>query len=107
MSSIKHLANIKIQDDYETPEDLFYDLCNKYKIFPTLDVCSTKENSKCLNCITEQEDSLLYQWTETFFMNPPYSKVAKFMKKALKVDRLLFWAIVSGYGSLYCRENDY
>ena len=82
LSSIKHLANIRIQDNYETPEDLFYDCCNKYKIFPTLDVCATKENSKCVNFITEQEDSLLFEWKETFFMNPPYSKVQKFMKKA-------------------------
>jgi phage N-6-adenine-methyltransferase len=82
LKSIKHLSIIKIQDNYETPDDLYYDLCNKFKIFPTLDVCATKENSKCINCITEEEDSLLFQWNETFFMNPPYSKVAKFMKKA-------------------------
>jgi len=82
LSSIKHLANIRIQDNYETPEDLYFDWCNKFQIFPTLDVCATKENTKCKNFITEQEDSLLFEWNETFFMNPPYSKVGKFMKKA-------------------------
>ena len=82
MSSIKHLSIIKIQDDYGTPEELYYDLCNKFKIFPTLDVCATKQNAKCKNFITKEEDSLLFEWTETFFMNPPYSKVGQFMKKA-------------------------
>jgi len=82
LSSIKHLANIKVKDDYETPYDLYYDSCRKFNIFPTLDVCATKKNTKCKNYITEQEDSLLFQWEETFFMNPPYSRVSEFMKKA-------------------------
>jgi len=82
MSSIKHLSIIKVQDEYETPEELYYNFCNKFQIFPTLDVCATKENSKCKNFITEQQDSLLIEWTETFFMNPPYSRVKAFMKKA-------------------------
>ncbi len=82
MSSIKHLSIIKVQDEYGTPEELYYDLCNKFKIFPTLDVCATKQNAKCKNFITKEEDSLLFEWTETFFMNPPYSKVGQFMKKA-------------------------
>jgi len=82
MSSIKHLANIKIKDDYETPYDLYYDSCQKYKIFPTLDVCANKKNTKCKNYFTEQDDSLTKEWTQTFFMNPPYSRVADFMKKA-------------------------
>jgi len=82
LKSIKHLANIKIHDDYGTPPSLFTQGCQKYNIYPTLDVCATKENTKCKNFITEQEDSLLFEWTQTFFMNPPYSKIDKFMKKA-------------------------
>jgi len=82
LSSLVHLANIKVKDDYETPYDLYYDSCRKYNIFPTLDVCATKKNTKCKNYFTEKEDSLLKEWNETFFMNPPYSKVADFMKKA-------------------------
>jgi len=82
LSSIKHLAIIKVKDDYETPQDLYTDSCRKYNIFPTLDVCATRKNSKCLHFITEKEDSLLFEWKETFFMNPPYSKISEFMKKA-------------------------
>lgn len=80
--AIKHLANIKIQDNYGTPPSLYAQACQKYNIFPTLDVCATEQNAKCSKFITEKEDSLLFQWEETFFMNPPYSKVEKFMKKA-------------------------
>jgi len=61
------LANIKIHDDYGTPPSLYAQACQKYNIFPTLDVCATKENAKCKKFITEQEDSLLFEWTETFF----------------------------------------
>ena len=82
MSSIKHLQNIQVQDDYETPQDLYTDSCRKFNIFPTLDVCATRINSKCLHFITKKEDSLLFEWKETFFMNPPYSRVFDFMKKA-------------------------
>ena len=82
MKSIKHLENIKIHDDYGTPPSLYAQGCQKYEIFPTLDVCATEQNTKCRNFFTEKQDSLMYEWKETFFMNPPYSKVDKFMKKA-------------------------
>ncbi len=82
MKAIKHLANIKIQDNYGTPPSLFAQACQKYNIFPTLDVCANSKNAKCSKFITQKEDSLLFQWEETFFMNPPYSKVNQFMKKA-------------------------
>ena len=82
MSSIKHLANIKVKDDYETPYELFYDACQRFKIFPKLDVSATATNSKCANYYTPDEDGLTKDWNKTFWCNPPYSRVADFMKKA-------------------------
>jgi len=82
MKSIRHLQNIKIHDNYSTPPNLYAIGCMKFGLRPTLDVCATKENTKCINFITEKEDSLLFEWLEPFFMNPPYSKVQQFMKKA-------------------------
>ncbi len=82
MKSIIHLQNIKIHDDYETPPTKYDQACINYKIRPTLDVCATKENTKCEHFITEKQDSLLFEWKQTFFMNPPYSQIQKFMRKA-------------------------
>jgi len=82
MKSIKHLANIQIHDDYGTPPELYFQVCQKFNIFPTLDVCATEKNAKCSKFITQKEDSLLFEWDETFFMNPPYSRVDHFMRKA-------------------------
>jgi len=82
MKSIMHLQNIKIHDNYETPPILFDQACLKFKIRPTIDVCANEKNSRCAKFITEIEDSLTFEWYETFFMNPPYSKIEKFMRKA-------------------------
>jgi len=95
LKSIRHLENIRISDDYETPPNLFDQGCLKFNIRPALDVCATKENTKCKKFITEKEDSLTFEWNQTFFMNPPYSKIEKFMRKAYyqhlknKVDGLI------------------
>ena len=57
MKSIRHLQNIKIHDDYETPPNLFDQACIKFDIRPTIDVCATEKNSKCSKFITQKEDS--------------------------------------------------
>ena len=82
MKSIKHLANIKKHDQWETPFKLYYEALHQFDLTPTLDVCATKKNKKCLHYITEKEDSLVFEWLEDVFMNPPYSRVEDFMKKA-------------------------
>ena len=82
MKSIKHLANIKIHDLYETPPDLLREAYLKYGIYPELDVACNHKNYKCDHYLSETFDSLCRDWNMDFFMNPPYSKVEKFMKKA-------------------------
>lgn len=68
-------------DEWGTPRWLF-DSLNKEFGF-TLDPCSGGENAKCVDFYTMRENGLLRDWgIETVFMNPPYSDVAAWMRKA-------------------------
>lgn len=49
----------------------------------TLDPCATHETNKCKNFFDKEEDGLTQSWAEqTVFMNPPYSDIFNWMKKA-------------------------
>lgn len=85
--AVGHLQNISIKDEYETPEILFDLACCEYEIFPKIDVCATFKNSKCEKFYSIETDALLENWDEDFFMNPPYSKIKIFMKKAFEESR--------------------
>jgi len=67
-------------DLWETPQWLF-DKLNKEHNF-NLDVCATKENTKCQNYFTEENNALMQNWTGNCFMNPPYSKLKVWIEKA-------------------------
>jgi phage N-6-adenine-methyltransferase len=70
-----------VTDVWGTPQWLF-DALNKEFGF-TLDPCSDGENAKCARFYTTSENGLLRDWgTETVFMNPPYSEIAEWMRKA-------------------------
>lgn len=85
--SALHLSNIVINDEYGTPRELLDEVCNKYNIFPKIDVAATFENRKFKRYISSEQNALSYEWNEDFFMNPPYSKVKDFMKKAYEQHR--------------------
>ncbi len=88
----------KNSDEWETPQWLF-DLLDKEFHFEC-DAAATTKNTKCKNFFGEdytgkKENSLVYDWTKcmfmdvgepeypkSFFLNPPHSKIAAFMKKA-------------------------
>ena len=36
-----------IMDNYETPFEVYEQICDSFKVYPTLDVCASKENKKC------------------------------------------------------------
>ena len=36
-----------IMDNYETPFEVYEQICESFKVYPSLDVCATKENKKC------------------------------------------------------------
>jgi phage N-6-adenine-methyltransferase len=71
-------------DNYETPDELFYSLTTNYNIIPRLDACATKENTKCQYFLT---DALHQQWmiggiAVDVWCNPPGSLQLKFIERA-------------------------
>ena len=72
------------KQDWETPRKLFEEL-NKEFNFET-DIAASKENSKCLNYIDEEQDALSISWKGlgNIFCNPPYKSDVQtaFVKKA-------------------------
>lgn len=73
---------IRVQDEYGTPQEVLDQACELYNIHPHLDVCSNKFNAKFYEYITMEQDALKQVWDVDFFMNPPYSKIADFMRYA-------------------------
>ena len=68
-------------DVWATPQWL-YDALHKEFGF-TLDPCSDGRNAKCARFFTPTENGLLRDWgTDTVFMNPPYSEIEAWMRKA-------------------------
>lgn len=82
--SVKHLSIIHVMDEYETPWALFDEIKTLANVNPQLDVCATHANTKCPAWFTPQMDGLMQEWATDFWMNPPYSKVADWIKKAFE-----------------------
>jgi len=67
--------------EWETPKDFFQKINHVFKF--TVDVCATKENTKCKRYFTPEVDGLAQDWTGTVWCNPPYGHdVVKWVKKA-------------------------
>ena len=76
------------QTGWETPQH-FYDILNERFGFD-LDPCATKENAKCKEYYTEEDDGLTKNWgrNKKVFVNPPYGKdIKKWIKKAYEESR--------------------
>jgi phage N-6-adenine-methyltransferase len=58
--------------EWETPQWLFDLLDDRYHF--SLDVCATKENAKCWNYYTEQDNGLKRKWSGVCWCNPPYGR---------------------------------
>lgn len=68
-------------DSWATPEWLFQKLNKIYNF--TLDPAADHFNRKCAKYFTLDEDGLKQDWKgETVFINPPYSKIYDWVKKA-------------------------
>ena len=76
------LSKLEKYDEWETPSNILKNACYEYKIYPTLDVCATFQNKKCLNYIDTELNAFFQGWDEDFFMNPPYSEIGKWIKRA-------------------------
>lgn len=77
-----HQTVVNVNDDWESPPDKLKDAMEKYNVYPTLDVCATSHNTKFPRYFTVQQDGLKQEWDEDFFVNPPYSEINTWMKKA-------------------------
>jgi site-specific DNA-methyltransferase (adenine-specific) len=68
--------------EWATPQNFFDELNKEFEF--TFDVCATKENAKCPNYYTKEQDGLSQCWDyETIWCNPPYGReIGKWVKKA-------------------------
>ncbi len=71
-------------DEWKTPPDFFYRLNMEFGF--CLDAAATKENAKCQDYFTAEDDALTKSWKRggAVFCNPPYSRgiQAQFIRKA-------------------------
>ncbi len=68
-------------DEWETPDDLYQKLDSEFNF--TLDPCATELNKKCEKFYTPEQNGLLQSWEgETVFINPPFSKIKRWVEKA-------------------------
>ena len=82
-------SEASLSDEYETPDDVFNSLCEKYNMFPKLDVCADFTNTKCK---IFHGDSLNTEWyirdenhiitLVDAWCNPPQTKCKEFVLKA-------------------------
>ena len=68
-------------DEWETPPKFFAVLDEEFKF--TVDAAASVDNHKCPRYWTMADDGLAQSWAgETVWCNPPYSQVAKWLRKA-------------------------
>lgn len=71
----------KASDEWETPQWLFDKLNVEFHF--EMDLAANEDNTKCGDFLSKDHDALgNVAWFGTSFLNPPYSKIAAFMKKA-------------------------
>ena len=86
--TVNHLKNIRVQDYYGTPKEVFERGVEIAGFTPKVELCADKNNHVMDNYIDEnsnclQMKSILFD----FFMNPPYSRVAEFMELAYRLHK--------------------
>ena len=101
-------------NDWETPESFFKELDNEFNF--TLDPCASKDNAKCINFFTEEDDGLLQDWGgHSVFMNPPYGRhIGDWIRKAYYESRKPNTVVVclvpsrtdTKYWHEYCMKSD-
>jgi phage N-6-adenine-methyltransferase len=73
-------------DEWATPQDFFDKLAATYQF--TTDVCATKENAKCADFYTKEDNGLTKDWVGVCWMNPPYGRDIKYwVRKAYESAR--------------------
>ncbi len=75
----------KPSDEVGTPEHIFHHYDKFYHF--TLDVAATAGNAKCPQFFTKEQDGLSQEWSGVVWMNPPYSYIDPWVKKAWEFAR--------------------
>ena len=98
-------------DMWSTPQK-FYDKLNDEFNF-TLDPCATKDNAKCDNFFTVDDDGLKQDWSGNIvFCNPPYGRaikdwVKKSYEESLKNNTTVVMLIPSRTDTIYFHDFIY
>jgi len=61
-------------DEWYSQPDWYLGLCERYNVFPTLDVAASVNSHMCDEYFTKGDDALTKEWNEDFWMNPPLLK---------------------------------
>ena len=77
-----HHTIVNKNDLWETPPDILQKAVTKYSVNPKIDVCANVKNKKFPKYFDSNNNALNKEWDEDFFMNPPYSEVGLWVKKA-------------------------
>ena len=98
------MASIQLNkdDEWETPSKPYVKILTEQNLRPVIDVCATIQNRKCLEYFDKRVNGLLQDWNKDFFMNPPYSQVAEWVKKAYHEH--LKWN-VNGLGLIFSKTD--
>lgn len=68
-------------DEWATPQHIFDELDEEFGF--DLDACANKNNHKCDDYYSIEDDGLSKDWSgRRVFCNPPYSNIAEWVKKA-------------------------
>ncbi len=70
-------------EEYETPKEIFESLQREFNL--QLDVCATRENTKCKKFYDKEDNALIQDWWRfgNFWMNPPFGRqLKKWVQKA-------------------------
>lgn len=68
------------RDCWSTPQSLFDELHSEFSF--DLDACATKWNAKVKRYYSPRINGLSQRWAGTVWMNPPYSQIPKWVRKA-------------------------
>lgn len=79
------------KQDYETPWPFIRALERKFGESFTIDLAAREDNKKAPACITEQMNSLTYDWSEftgLLWLNPPFADIGPWAEKCAKESSL-------------------
>ena len=94
-------------DLWATPDELFYELERIYGI--DIDLCATADNAKCKQFCSDvlNVPSDWLKGHRAAFMNPPYSNIAPFIKKAYELSKFCTVVMLVPSSIKTCKYMDF